>query len=598
MKVLAVLVLAVFTGCHANFFYADAPKPQLEVLTDAFWDYVAKATQTADDTLQMIRKSQFGQDVSARLTDSADLASTYAVTLQEQLPTGAQDIITKVTSEAEMLRERLSLELTTVRGQLEPYTEDMKAKIQQSVEQMKQELSQYTDSMEPEALKTTLIQKSDELKVNLDQSIKDLQSQLVPYTDDLKTKMDQHLQDFKQNITPMTEKLQAELTQRAQQVRDLVAPYAEDLRGKLDPYAQDLQTRLTTLYQSFVNANHHAHTIQELRPRGRRRQDCVQTTHHPPLPPPLPSPSTHTHPRPVYKSAHRESVSTQEDQTLSGVSVCPSTMKSVSLILVLAIIAGCNARAVLQADTVSAGWEVAVDRFWHHVADLNKKADAIVRDVSGSQLSRELDTLITDTMAELTVYRQDIQARLGPYSTTGVLTEDLQLLANRLQKDMLDAKDRSLEYLGELKSMVEQNSEDVHSSINTYSHKLKKRLNKDTEEIRNTVTTYLGELQSRTFQNMDAAKGSVEPYVKQASEAASKKFTDISETLKTQAEGLGQQLETQAEGLRAQLAVATEDLRTTLEGKLDELTGMVSPFADQIQVQFQDILEKIKETAS
>lgn len=51
------------TGCNANLFYADAPKPQMEVLTDAFWDYVAKATQTADDTLQMIRKSQFGQDV-------------------------------------------------------------------------------------------------------------------------------------------------------------------------------------------------------------------------------------------------------------------------------------------------------------------------------------------------------------------------------------------------------------------------------------------------------------------------------------------------------------------------------------------------------
>ena len=51
------------SGCQANLFYADAPKPQLEVLTDAFWDYVAKATQTADDTLQMIRKSQFGQDV-------------------------------------------------------------------------------------------------------------------------------------------------------------------------------------------------------------------------------------------------------------------------------------------------------------------------------------------------------------------------------------------------------------------------------------------------------------------------------------------------------------------------------------------------------
>ncbi|GAA6220352.1 apolipoprotein A-IV-like [Lates japonicus] len=86
MKVLVVLVLAVFSGCQANLFYADAPKPQLEVLTDAFWDYVGKATQTADETLQMIRKSQFGQEVSARLTESADMASTYAVSIQEQLP--------------------------------------------------------------------------------------------------------------------------------------------------------------------------------------------------------------------------------------------------------------------------------------------------------------------------------------------------------------------------------------------------------------------------------------------------------------------------------------------------------------------------------
>merc|ERR1712002_627043 len=97
MKVFVVLAIAVLSGCHANLFYADEPKPQLEVLTDAFWDYVSKATQTADDTLQMIRKSQFGQEVNSRLTDSADMANKYAVTLQAQLPPMAQDLMTKVT---------------------------------------------------------------------------------------------------------------------------------------------------------------------------------------------------------------------------------------------------------------------------------------------------------------------------------------------------------------------------------------------------------------------------------------------------------------------------------------------------------------------
>ncbi|KAI1886298.1 hypothetical protein AGOR_G00212560 [Albula goreensis] len=74
MKVFAVLAIVAFTGCHANLLWADEPKPQMEQLKDAFWDYVAKATQTAEDTLQMIRKSELGQEVNAKITESADLA--------------------------------------------------------------------------------------------------------------------------------------------------------------------------------------------------------------------------------------------------------------------------------------------------------------------------------------------------------------------------------------------------------------------------------------------------------------------------------------------------------------------------------------------
>lgn len=255
MRVFVVLAVAVLSGCHANLFYADAPKPQLEVLTDAFWDYIAKATQTADDTLQMIRKSQFGQEVNARLTESADLASKYAVTLQEQLPPAAQDMITKVTTEADMLRERVAHELSTVRGKLEPFTEDMKAQIQQRVEQLKQELAPYADSLDSEALRTTLLQRSEELKNSLEQNVKELQAQLGPYTDDLKQKVDQHLKKFQDSVATMTSKVQVELSQRANLVKQLVAPYAEDLRERLDPYAQDLQAQLMSMYQSFVNAN-------------------------------------------------------------------------------------------------------------------------------------------------------------------------------------------------------------------------------------------------------------------------------------------------------------------------------------------------------
>ena len=89
-------------------------------------------------------------------------------------------------------------------------------------------------------------------------------------------------------------------------------------------------------------------------------------------------------------------------------------------------------------------------------------------------------------MAELSTYSDEMQTKLSPYAdmSTGQMSQDLQLLANKLQKDMLDAKDRSTEYLGELKTMMEQNSDDVRSRIGIYSNKLRKRLNKDTAEIR------------------------------------------------------------------------------------------------------------------
>ncbi|KAK2844832.1 hypothetical protein Q5P01_011491 [Channa striata] len=293
--------------------------------------------------------------------------------------------------------------------------------------------------------------------------------------------------------------------------------------------------------------------------------------------------------------------STEEARPLSCICVCPSTMKAVALILALAVITGCNARSVpVQADATTNRWEDTVNRFWQYVSELNQRADGVMQDLKASEITRELDTLITDTMSELTVYRDEIQTKLTPYTdpSTGQLSQDLQLLADKLQKDMLEAKERSTEYLGELKTMMEQNSDDVQNRINAYANKLKKRLNKDTEEIHNTVATYLGELQSRTSQNLGAVKGQVQPYVHQASDTATKKLSDVSSLLQSQVDSLGQQLETQAEGLKTQLESTAQDLRTQLEGKIDELTELFSPYATKLREQFEDIMDKVKETAT
>lgn len=43
--------------------WQNQPKRQVDMVKDAFWDYVTKATVTADDSLKQIRQSELGQEV-------------------------------------------------------------------------------------------------------------------------------------------------------------------------------------------------------------------------------------------------------------------------------------------------------------------------------------------------------------------------------------------------------------------------------------------------------------------------------------------------------------------------------------------------------
>lgn len=94
-------------------------------------------------------------------------------------------------------------------------------------------------------------------------------------------------------------------------------------------------------------------------------------------------------------------------------------------------------------------------------------------------------TLITDTMSELNMYSDDMKTKLGPLAkdTAERLGKEVQLLVNKLQAHMAEAKDRTTVYTLELQTMLEQNANDVSHRVNTYSRKLNKRLSKDTQEI-------------------------------------------------------------------------------------------------------------------
>uniref|UniRef100_A0A671Q5E0 Apolipoprotein Eb-like n=1 Tax=Sinocyclocheilus anshuiensis TaxID=1608454 RepID=A0A671Q5E0_9TELE len=184
MKVLAVLALAVFTGCQANLSNAEKPSPHLEHLITAFWNYIAKAVHPTDETSNVIRTSQLGRETPS-----------------------SEDQMTKITKEADVLRERLEKDMNIIRDKLEPYADNLKSQIQERVEQLRTAMGPYADSLDSETLKATLLQKSEELRGNMEQSVKELQAQMEPYTAELKDNVGQYLQEMQNYFAASPEDL-------------------------------------------------------------------------------------------------------------------------------------------------------------------------------------------------------------------------------------------------------------------------------------------------------------------------------------------------------------------------------------------------------
>uniref|UniRef100_A0A3Q4BFR4 Apolipoprotein A-IV n=1 Tax=Mola mola TaxID=94237 RepID=A0A3Q4BFR4_MOLML len=251
MKVLVVLALAVFSVCNANILWHEPPKSNLDVVKDAFWDYVAKATLTAEESLTQIRQSELGQEVNARIAQSTDTVNQYVAALRTQVAPLTQDLMTRVSQEAEQLKARLEKDLTDVSTNLQPLT-DMVVQLQRQVEELKREVAPYTEAMDPETLKAVLLQKSQQLKAELDKNANELQGKMIPLAEDMRERVAQSLDDFQKTLIPLAQSFETQLTQKTQEIQERLVPYGEELRAKLDTGAQDLQAQLTALLESFT----------------------------------------------------------------------------------------------------------------------------------------------------------------------------------------------------------------------------------------------------------------------------------------------------------------------------------------------------------
>ncbi|TRY93413.1 hypothetical protein DNTS_014250 [Danionella cerebrum] len=459
-------------GCRANLFHADEPKPQLEQLSDAFWSYVSKATQTTDETIKMIRESQLGQEVNARLTQSADVASEYAVTLKKQMDPLAEELMNKITKETEVLRERLGQDLVTVREQLEPFADNMRSQIQQRVEELRTAMAPYADSLDSETLKATLLQKSEELRGNLEQSAKDLQAQLEPYATEIREKVDLRLQEFQKTVTPLAEDLQAQIRERAQMVQQSLTPYAEDLKEKLDPYAQDLQAQLTSLYESFIERSCRANLFHADEPKPQLEQ--------------------------------------LSDAFWSYVSKATQTTdETIKMIRESQLGQEVNARLTQSAD-VASEYAVTLKKQMDPLAEelMNKitKETEVLRERLGQDLvtvREQLEPFADNMRSQIQQRVEELRTAMAPYADS---LDSETLKATLLQKSE------------ELRGNLEQSAKDLQAQLEPYATEIREKVDLRLQEFQKTVTPLAEDLQAEIRERAQMVQQSLTPYAEDLKE--------------------------------------------------------------------------------
>ncbi|XP_056331993.1 apolipoprotein A-I-like [Danio aesculapii] len=124
MKIPLVIALAMCTGCQANFFNADEPKPQLK-LADVFRSFVDQTRRTAEETIEKIQTSQVGQEFKQHTTN-----------LKETM----DPLMTQITEGADMLKNRIEEEMSVVRCALKPYIEVVTDPFEKAANHMREAL--------------------------------------------------------------------------------------------------------------------------------------------------------------------------------------------------------------------------------------------------------------------------------------------------------------------------------------------------------------------------------------------------------------------------------------------------------------------------
>uniref|UniRef100_A0A8C3T0I4 Apolipoprotein A-IV n=1 Tax=Chelydra serpentina TaxID=8475 RepID=A0A8C3T0I4_CHESE len=160
--------------------------------------------------MELIRKSELGQEINSRIGLSLVAASSYGTELQKPLPPAAQELVAKLRTDTELLVQTIAGDLRELSQRVQPYTEEL----QQSVEELQAGLAPYAEGLLQQAeqragtLRRGAATGTRELGEKLQQSVEELRSQLGPYAQELSGRLQQHVREFRQGLEPYAQELQ------------------------------------------------------------------------------------------------------------------------------------------------------------------------------------------------------------------------------------------------------------------------------------------------------------------------------------------------------------------------------------------------------
>ncbi|XP_026571198.1 apolipoprotein E [Pseudonaja textilis] len=273
-------------------------------------------------------------------------------------------------------------------------------------------------------------------------------------------------------------------------------------------------------------------------------------------------------------------------------------MKLFALLFAVGLLSASWANPFFQ-DEPKSKWEETMDVFWGYVTKAASVADDITAQIRGSQLNKELDGLITDTIGEVEIYTEDLRSKFGPYTQElqERLVTEVSALTGKLRNDMEETKAKLLQYSRDTQLVIDHNVDNVKSQFNLLLRKMKKRLTKDAEELRQKLRAYTEEMRTNAEEKVSSVRQNLEPYFSNVREKGQQRIQALQQAIGEQGRMVQEQLNSRVQELKKQFQERLQEVKNAFDQAVDKLRQLVNPILEDIGVQAETGVEEINQEA-